>query len=216
MFPAIDHRAADLSDNGGRAVALSRCKKRFDNFLGGAKILAVGCQDTERESGGLVPVQVFDIEIEEKLGLLSALFELRHTFEEFRRVGELTLRGGGSGFHNGGGQAIWVNLQSLVSKLFGFRVVSAGEGALRSGNVGLDGVPRLAHGLIEIGQANLNAEIVRLCEKKLFQEADGFGLTVVLEVDFRKLQKERTGLAHHPLLNIKVGQLFQGANLFWS
>ena len=76
MFPAIDHRAADLADNGGRAVTLPRSKKRFDNLLSGAKIFAVGSQNTERESRGLVPVQVFDIEIEEKLGLLAALFEL--------------------------------------------------------------------------------------------------------------------------------------------
>src|SRR6476661_6571330 len=214
MFPAIDHRAADLADDSRCAVALPRFKKRFDNLLSGAKILAVGSQNTERESRGLVPVQVFDIEIEEKLGLLAALFELGHTLEELRCVAELALRGGGPGFHNGGGQAIWVDLQSLVDELFGFGVVSAGEGALRGRNVSFNGIARLSHGLIEIGQANLDAEIVGLREEKFFQEADGFGLAIVLEVDFRELQKERTGLAHHSLLDIKVSQLFKGANFF--
>ena len=56
MFPAIDHRAADLADDGRRAVALPRSKKRLDNLLSGAKILAVGSQNTESESRGLVPV----------------------------------------------------------------------------------------------------------------------------------------------------------------
>src|SRR5580700_4768746 len=33
-------------------------------------------------------------------------------------------------------------------------------------------------------------------------------------MDFRKLQKERPGFAHNPLLDVEVGQLFEGANLF--
>src|SRR5580658_2750585 len=33
-------------------------------------------------------------------------------------------------------------------------------------------------------------------------------------MDFRKLQKERAGFAHNPLLDVEVGQLFEGANLF--
>src|SRR5580704_6242971 len=35
-------------------------------------------------------------------------------------------------------------------------------------------------------------------------------------MNFRKLKEERPGLAHNPLLDVKVGQLFEGANLFGS
>src|ERR1700734_767450 len=33
-------------------------------------------------------------------------------------------------------------------------------------------------------------------------------------MDFRELEEEGAGLAHNPLLDVKVGQLFKGTNLF--
>ena len=191
-------------------------EKRFDDFLRGAKILAVGSQNAKRESRGLIPICVFEIKIEEQFGLFAALFKIGDVLKGFRCLREIALGRKGTGFDNGGGQAICVNLQGFVGELFGFRLVSTGEGALRGGNVGVDSLARLAHRLIKIGQANLNAKIVRFREEKFFQQADGFRLAVVLEMDFRELQEERASLAHNPLLDVQVGQLFEGANLFWS
>src|SRR4029077_16266447 len=146
--------------------------------------------------------------------LLTALIQVSDILEEFRRFGEIALRGKRTGFDNGGGQTMRIDLQSLVGELFGFGLVSASESTLGRGDVGLYGIPRLPHRVIKISQANLNTKIIRFREKKLFQESDRFRLPVVFEVDFRKLQEERTGLAHNPLLDIEVGQLLEGANLF--
>src|SRR5580704_13113491 len=214
MLAAVDHGDANLADDGHGAVALTRFEERFDDFLRGTKIFAVGSQNAQRQSGSLIPICVFYIEIEEQLGLFAALIKIRNVLEDLRRLCKIALRGKGTSLYDRGGQAICVDLQGLVGKLIGFRLVSAGEGALRSGNVGVDSLARLAHGLIEIGQANLNAKIVGFGEEKLFKKANGFRLTIVLEMDFRELQEERAGLAHDPLLDVKVGQLFEGANLF--
>ena len=70
--------------------------------------------------------------------------------------------------------------------------------------------------MIQIGQTNLDAEVVRLRLQKFFQQSDGFRLAIALQVNFRQLQKERPGLAHYPLLNVQVGKLFEGSNFFRS
>src|SRR5260370_40772282 len=52
--------------------------------------------------------------------------------------------------------------------------------------------------------------------QKFFQEADGFRLAIVLKVHLRQLEEKGPSLAHHPLLNVEVGKLFERANLFGS
>src|SRR5690349_2240696 len=70
--------------------------------------------------------------------------------------------------------------------------------------------------MVKIGQTNLNAEIVGFGEVMFLEEADRFGLPVVFEMNLSKLQEKGGRLAHDPLLNIKVGQFFEGADLFGS
>jgi hypothetical protein len=214
VLAGVNHGDANLADDGHGAVALARFEEGFDDFLRGAKILGVGAEYAERKRGSLIPVRSFEIEIEEQLGLFATFFEIRGVFEEFGGLREIALRRKGTGFDDGGGQAIGVDLEGFVGKLVGFGVVAAGESTLGGGNIGVDGFARLAHGLIEIGEANLNAKIVGFREEKLFEEADGFRLAIILEMNFGELQEERAGFAHYALLDVKVGELFEGANFF--
>jgi hypothetical protein len=48
-------------------------------------------------------------------------------------------------------------LQRFIREFFALGMVAAGDGALGGGHVGVDGFAGLAHGLIQIGQTNLNA-----------------------------------------------------------
>ena len=50
--------------------------------------------------------------------------------------------------------------------------------------------------------------------KQLLQQRDGFRLAIILEVDFGELQEQRPRLAHHPLLDVQIGQFLERANLF--
>src|SRR5437016_146823 len=95
-------------------------------------------------------------------------------------------------------------------------MITACQGALRSGDVSLNGLPSLAHGLVQIGQADLDAEIIGFRLQKFLQQADGFRLAIVFQVHLRQLEEQGPGLAHYPLLNVEVGKLFKGANLFGS
>ena len=52
--------------------------------------------------------------------------------------------------------------------------------------------------------------------QQFFQQVDRFRLAVVLEMNFRQLQEERTSLAHHALLHVKISKFFERANLFGS
>ncbi len=214
VLTRIDHGDANLSDDGRGAVALTGLEKRFDDLLRGAKIFAVGTHNPKREGRSLIPICAFEIKIEEQLGLFAALIKIGGMFKEFRCLRELALGGEGTGLYDRSGQAICIDLQRLVGELIGFGLITTGKGALGGGNIGVDCLARLPHGLIKICQANLNAEIVRLREEKFFKKTNGFGLAVVLEMDFSKLQEERASFAHDPLLDVQVGQLFKGANLF--
>ncbi len=62
----------------------------------------------------------------------------------------------------------------------------------------------------------MNAKIIGFRLQKFFQEADGFRLAIVLQVNFRQLEEKWPGLAHYPLLNVEVGKLFEGANFLGS
>ena len=70
--------------------------------------------------------------------------------------------------------------------------------------------------MIQIGQAYLYAEVIRLRLQKFFQKSDGFRLAIALQMNFRQLQEKRTGFAHYALLNVQVSKLFEGANFFRS
>ena len=87
-------------------------------------------------------------------------------------------------------------------------MITACQGALRSGDVRLDGLPSLAHGLVQIGQADLDAQIIRFRLQQFLQQPDGFRLAIVFQVNLRQLQEQGPGLAHDPLLNVEIGKLF--------
>src|SRR5215470_11072141 len=93
-------------------------------------------------------------------------------------------------------------------------MVTAREGALRSGNIGFNRFPLLPHSLVEVGQADLDAQVVRLSLEELFQQSDGFSLAIVLQVNFGKLQEERARFAQNALLDIQVREALQRLNLF--
>jgi len=62
----------------------------------------------------------------------------------------------------------------------------------------------------------LDAKIVRLSLQQLLQQADRFGLAILLQLNFSQLQEKRPGLAHYALLNVEVGEFFERPNLFRS
>src|SRR5215470_16149818 len=74
----------------------------------------------------------------------------------------------------------------------------------------------LAHSLIQIGQSNLNADVVWLGEKQFLQEANRLRLAIALEMDFRELEEERPRFAHYTLLDVKIREALKRANLFGS
>src|SRR5580704_9858861 len=61
VLARVDHRDANLSNDGHGAITLTRLQKCFDDFLRGAKIFAIGAQNTQRKSCGLVPISAFEI-----------------------------------------------------------------------------------------------------------------------------------------------------------
>ena len=58
VFATVDHRHANLADDGHGSVGLAGLEKRFDDFLRGAKVLVVGCQNTR--SASAVALSQFD------------------------------------------------------------------------------------------------------------------------------------------------------------
>src|SRR5207249_4893870 len=154
------------------------------------------------------------VEVEKELSVLAAFFEAGQIFQDFGSASVIALRGVGTRFNGNGGDVRGIELQRFIGQLFAFRVVGASERTLCSRNVGLNGFRTLAHRLIEIGEANLNAQIIRLGQEKLFQKRDGFGLAIILQVNFRELKKERARLAHYALLDVEIGEALERANFF--
>src|SRR5262249_18199645 len=101
-----------------------------------------------------------------------------------------------------------IQLEGTISKLFALCVIGASKGTLRSGNVSFDCVRVLAHRLIKIGEANLNAEIVGFGEKQFFQEANRLRLAIVLQMNFRELEKEGARFTHYALLHVEISETF--------
>jgi len=62
----------------------------------------------------------------------------------------------------------------------------------------------------------LDPEIIGFGEKQLFQQPNGFRLAIVLQVNLGQLEEKGTGLAHHALLNVEVGELFERADFLGS
>src|SRR5438445_12999579 len=98
------------------------------------------------------------MEIQNEFGLYSALFEIGDLFEELRRLGEIALGNKRTGPDDDRGGIVRLEFQGFVSKLFTLGLVAAGERPLGSGNIGFDCVPSLAHSLVQIGQADPDAE----------------------------------------------------------
>jgi len=88
-------------------------------------------------------------------------------------------------------------------------VIAASQRALRSGDIGVHRFAFLPHGLVQIGEANLDAQVVGFGQQQFFQQCHCLRLAVVFQVDFRELQEQRPRLAHHSLLHIEVGQPLQ-------
>jgi hypothetical protein len=119
--------------------------------LHGPEIFLVGFKYAMREFRSLVPVGILEIKIEEELGLLAALLEIGGLFQELGGLADIALRRMRPRFDDDCGLVAGLEFQRLVREFFTFSMVAAGQSTLRSGHISLDCIPRLAHGLIQIG-----------------------------------------------------------------
>ena len=62
----------------------------------------------------------------------------------------------------------------------------------------------------------MNAKVIGFSLEELLEQADGFRLPVVLQVNFSELQKQGPSFTHHALLNVEVGKLLERPDLFGS
>ena len=208
MLPGIDHGQPRLRHDFHGLFAIPGLQERFDHLLHGPKIFLVRFKYALCESRGLVPVGILEIKIEEEFGLLAAFFEIGRLFKKLRRLSEIALRRIRSRFDDNCSQIAGLEFQRLVRELFSFSMITAGQGALRSGDVRVDGLPSLTHGLVQIGQAGLDTEIIGFRLQQLLQQPDGLRLAIVFQVNLRQLEEQGPGLAHDPLLNVEIGKLF--------
>src|SRR6266705_4636829 len=151
LLAGVDYGNAREIQNLQGFFVLSGLQQRLDYFLHRPEIFLVGFENAQRKSGCLIPVGAFDMQIEEEFGLFAALLEIRHLLEELRCLGKIALGRINTRFNNDRGNIIRLELYGLVRELFTLRLVPTSEGPLGSRNVSLDGVPGLAHGLIQIG-----------------------------------------------------------------
>src|SRR5579864_8075699 len=156
------------------------------------------------------------MEIEKEFGLLAAFFKVRHLLEKIGRLGKIPLHRIRTRADDESSGVVGLELQRFVCQFFALRLIAADKRALESGDISFNRVARLAHGLIQIGQPNLKAEIVRFGLQELFKQADCLSLAILLQVDFGQLQEERPSLAHYALLNVEVGKLLQRTNFLGS
>src|SRR5579885_1071109 len=145
----------------------------------------------------------------------TAFFEIGNVLKHLSSVSGIALRRGGTRLDDDRSGIIGLEFKRLIGELVAFRLIAASESALCCRDIGFDGLSGLAHGLVQIGETNLDAQIIRLGKKKLFEERDRLLLAVVLEVNFGEMEEERARFAHHALLNVKVSKLFERANLLW-
>src|SRR5207245_16296 len=89
------------------------------------------------------------------------------------------------------------------------------QGSLCSLDVAFQSFSRLPHRLIQVGQADLDTQIVRFCQKQLLQKRNRFRLLAIFQVEFRQLQEQRPGLAHHALLHVQIGKLLEWTHFLW-
>src|SRR6267143_1676566 len=216
VLAGVDHGDPRLLQDGHGFFTLACSQQSLYGFLHRPEIFLVGFKHAERERSGLVPVGALDVEIEEELGLLAALFKIRDFFKELRSFGRIPLRRVRSRLDDGRGKIVGLKLKRFIGELFAFRLVTTSQGALGCRDVAVQGLFCLTHGLIEIGEAYLNPKIIGLRQEEFLEEADGFRLPVVLQVNLGQLQKQGPRFAHDPLLHVEVGKLLERADLFGS
>ncbi len=148
--------------------------------------------------------------------MFAAFIQPRQILQELRGFGKLALRRRRPRFYRKRGGVFRIYLECLFGLLFRFGMITASQRALRGGDVGIHRLAFLPHRLVQIGQTDLDAQVVRFGQQQLFQQCHGLRLTVVFQVNFRELQKQRPRLAHHSLLYVEVSQPFQRLDLFRS
>src|SRR6267143_3388129 len=130
MLAGVDHGKSRLLKDGHRLFTLVRSQQSFHGFLHRPEILLIGLKHAEREGRGLVPVGALDVEIEEELGLLATLFEIRAIFKELRGFGRIPLGRVRTRLDDESGKIIRLKLERFVGELFALRLVPTGQGAL--------------------------------------------------------------------------------------
>ena len=151
MLARIDQGDAGLLQNPHGFLRLPGLEQGFDDFLQGAIVLRVRFEDLQGQSDRLIPTGIFEMEIQQEFRLLAAFLKVRDLLEELSGLREVALQGIRARANNQGGGIVGLEFQRFVGKLFAFRLVASGKGALGCRNIGFDGIASLAHGLVQIG-----------------------------------------------------------------
>src|SRR5580704_17505271 len=157
MLARIDHRSPRAVEQRHCAIALARLQERFHQLLRRTKILRVGVKDAQSQIRRFIPLNILEIEVEKELRLFAAFFQVGNLFKDLRCLREVALRRINASFYDKRGEIAGLQLQYLSRELFAFRLVATRERPLAGGYVCLDGLAVLAHRLIEVSQANLDA-----------------------------------------------------------
>ncbi len=160
VLARIDHRDANAREQRHGALALAFLEQRLGDFLRGAEILFIRREDTQGKRGGLVPLAVLQIQVQQKLGRLATFFEVRHAFQDLRGLGEIADGRERSRLNDEGVEILGVDVQRLVGQLLAFGLVAASQCSLRRAHVAFQRFAGLPHGGIKIRQANLDAQVV--------------------------------------------------------
>src|SRR5437588_9932616 len=92
VFPGIDHRDAGLLQNSHNLLGLPSFKKRLHGLLQRTVVLGVGLKNLHRQSNGLIPTGIPEMELEQEFGLLAAFFEMGNLLKELGSLGEIALQ----------------------------------------------------------------------------------------------------------------------------
>jgi hypothetical protein len=95
--------------------------------------------------------------------------------------------------------------QDPVGQLHCFRGIRLAELPFRASQQRLYGVLGMTHGLLDVGQSHLHAQIVRLGVEQLAKQCRCRLGPACLEVRLRKLKVDGARFAQNTLLDVKLG-----------
>src|SRR5437879_8179632 len=73
VLAGIDHGKSGLGQNADGFFILPRLQQPFHDFLHRTIVFRVRLEDLHRQSDGLIPIRIFEMEIQKKFGLFSPL-----------------------------------------------------------------------------------------------------------------------------------------------